>query len=42
MSNPFESWYHECESAWLYRIVAAAETDPQHRRLFQALADSHS
>ena len=38
MSNPFESWYHECESAWLYRVVAAAEPDPQHQRLFLALA----
>ena len=38
MSNPYESWYHERESAWLYRIVAAAEPDPRHRQLFVALA----
>ena len=38
MSNPFDSWYHERESAWLYRVVAAAETNPQHRQLFTALA----
>ena len=40
MSNPFESWYHERESAWLYRVVAEAEPDPRHRQLFRALADT--
>ena len=40
MSNPFESWYHERESAWLYRVVAEAETDPRHQQLFRALADA--
>ena len=32
------SWYHEKESAWLYRQVAAAEPDPHKSRLFLALA----
>jgi vacuolar iron transporter family protein len=33
-----DSWYHEKESAWLYRCVAAAEPDPHKRRLFEQLA----
>jgi vacuolar iron transporter family protein len=33
-----DSWYHEKESAWLYRRVAAAEPDPHKRRLFEQLA----
>jgi vacuolar iron transporter family protein len=33
-----DSWYHEKESAWLYRRVAAAESDPHKRRLFEQLA----
>jgi vacuolar iron transporter family protein len=33
-----DSWYHEKESAWLYRQVAAAEPDPHKRRLFTQLA----
>jgi VIT1/CCC1 family predicted Fe2+/Mn2+ transporter len=32
------SWYHEKESAWLYRQVAAAEPDPHKQRLFTQLA----
>ena len=40
MSDPYESWYHERESAWLYRIVAEADEDPRHRQLFRALADA--
>ena len=35
-----DSWYHEKESAWLYRQVAAAETDPRKRSLFLKLADA--
>jgi vacuolar iron transporter family protein len=35
-----DSWYHEKESAWLYRCVAAAERDPRKRRLFEQLADA--
>jgi VIT1/CCC1 family predicted Fe2+/Mn2+ transporter len=33
-----DSWYHEKESAWLYRQVAAAEPDPHKQRLFSQLA----
>lgn len=33
-----DSWYHEKESAWLYRRVADAESDPRKRRLFEQLA----
>jgi VIT1/CCC1 family predicted Fe2+/Mn2+ transporter len=36
--NQFDSWYHEKESAWLYRQVAAAESDTHRSRLFLALA----
>lgn len=35
--NP-DSWYHEKESAWLYRQVAAAEPDPNKQHLFAQLA----
>jgi len=34
------SWFHERESAWLYRRVAAAEPDPRKRALFLALANA--
>src|SRR5258706_2550944 len=40
MSTPFDSWYHERESAWLYRVVADAESDPRLQQLFRALADA--
>jgi len=33
-----DSWYHEKESAWLYRLVAAAEPEPSRRALFEKLA----
>ncbi|HEV2272010.1 MAG TPA: VIT1/CCC1 transporter family protein [Steroidobacteraceae bacterium] len=33
-----DSWYHEKESAWLYRQVATAEPDPHKQRLFTQLA----
>ena len=35
-----DSWYHEKESAWLYRQVAAAEPDPRKRELFLKLASA--
>ena len=35
-----DSWYHEKESAWLYRCVAAAEREPRKSRLFEQLADA--
>jgi vacuolar iron transporter family protein len=31
------SWYHEKESAWLYRRLAVSEPLPQRRALFEAL-----
>jgi vacuolar iron transporter family protein len=37
MSGTHDSWRHEKESAWLYRVVAAAEPDPRKRRLFEQL-----
>lgn len=37
-SASVDSWYHEKESAWLYRQVAAAETDPAKSALFLKLA----
>jgi len=36
--GPADSWYHEKESAWLYRAVAAAEPEPSRRALFEKLA----
>jgi VIT1/CCC1 family predicted Fe2+/Mn2+ transporter len=33
-----DSWYHEKESAWLYRQVAAVEPDPKKRDLFLKLS----
>jgi vacuolar iron transporter family protein len=33
-----DSWYHEKESAWLYRQLAAAESDPTKSELFLKLA----
>jgi len=33
-----DSWYHEKESAWLYRRVASAEPDPHKSELFLKLA----
>jgi len=38
MSNPHDSWYHERESAWLYRVVAAKEPDARRSQLFTSLA----
>jgi VIT1/CCC1 family predicted Fe2+/Mn2+ transporter len=35
-----DSWYHEKESAWLYRCVAAAEPDAHKRHLFEQLASA--
>jgi vacuolar iron transporter family protein len=33
-----DSWYHEKESAWLYRQLASAEPDPHKQHLFTQLA----
>src|SRR5262245_45581395 len=40
MSAELDSWYHEKESAWLYRQVAGIEPDPRKRRLFEQLAEA--
>jgi VIT1/CCC1 family predicted Fe2+/Mn2+ transporter len=32
------SWFHEVESAWLYRRLVQAEPDPRKQQLFAALA----
>jgi VIT1/CCC1 family predicted Fe2+/Mn2+ transporter len=36
--TPAAAWYHERESAWLYRRVAAVEADARRRALFEHLA----
>jgi len=36
--DPRESWFQERQSAWLYRQVAAVESDPPKARLFESLA----
>lgn len=33
-----ESWFHERQSAWLYRRLAAVEQDQKKRELFESLA----
>ena len=38
MPGTADSWYHEKESAWLYRLVATAEPEPSRRALFEKLA----
>jgi VIT1/CCC1 family predicted Fe2+/Mn2+ transporter len=35
-----DSWFHERESAWLYRILATLESDPPKRHLFESLASA--
>jgi VIT1/CCC1 family predicted Fe2+/Mn2+ transporter len=35
-----QSWLEEKQSAWLYRHVAAAESDPRMQKLFLSLADA--
>ena len=35
-----DSWFHELESAWLYRRLAEIESDPPKRQLFLSLAAS--
>ncbi|MBK7250720.1 MAG: VIT1/CCC1 transporter family protein [Gammaproteobacteria bacterium] len=40
MSAAPDSWFHEKESAWLYRRVAAAEHDSARVRLFTKLAEA--
>lgn len=40
MSDSLDSWYHEKESAWLYRRVASCEPDPLKSQLFRKLGDA--
>ena len=40
MSDGLDSWYHEKESAWLYRRVADCEPDPLKSQLFRKLGDA--
>ncbi len=40
MSNAHDSWYHERESAWLYRVVAQHEPDARLGQMFGALAEA--
>jgi len=35
-----ESWFEEKQSAWLYRRLTEAESSPEKRRMFAALADA--
>ena len=34
----YQSWHEEKQSAWLYRELARAETDPVKAKLFDAFA----
>ena len=36
--DPRESWFHERQSAWLYRRIATSEPDAPKRQLFESLA----
>ncbi len=38
MTDATDNWFHERESAWLYRRVADAEPDPAKKTLFRSLA----
>jgi len=40
VSDGLDSWYHEKESAWLYRRVADRESDPLKSQLFRKLGDA--
>jgi VIT1/CCC1 family predicted Fe2+/Mn2+ transporter len=40
MSGHLDNWYHERESAWLYRCVADCEPDQRRSRLFSSLASA--
>jgi len=40
MQAEHENWFHERESAWLYRVVAEREPNPAHRQLFHTLAEA--
>ena len=40
MSDPYESWQEEKQSAWLYRVVAERERGTPREALFNELADA--
>ncbi|HZF26954.1 MAG TPA: VIT1/CCC1 transporter family protein [Steroidobacteraceae bacterium] len=40
MTAHHENWFHERESAWLYRHLARHEPDPRKQQLFNSLADA--
>ncbi len=40
MTAHHENWFHERESAWLYRRVAEHEPDPRKQQLFKSLAEA--
>ena len=40
MTGHLDNWYHERESAWLYRHVAASEPDKRRSQLFSSLASA--
>jgi len=39
MTSLIDSWFQEKQSAWLYRVIAAAEKERRMRRLFRKLAE---
>jgi len=40
MSDPYESWQEEKQSAWLYRVVAECERGTTREALFNELAQA--
>ena len=38
VADALKSWHEELQSAWLYRIIASAESDPKIAAMFNALA----
>ena len=40
MSDPYESWHEEKQSAWLYRVVAECERGTPRESLFKELAQA--
>ncbi|MEN9727131.1 MAG: hypothetical protein RL434_1497 [Pseudomonadota bacterium] len=39
-TDALENWHEECQSAWLYRIIAGGEADPAIAGMFTALAQA--
>lgn len=38
--SPQEGWFHERQSAWLYRVLASCEPEPTKHQLFTSLASA--